>query len=788
MTRLVVFAAAWACGIVLIQAALFDPVWFWLALPVAMVVQAGWAETPWSRRAVWGLCGLLLGAGRMWLTTPDLSPPHIAAYNDIGQVTVTGIVMGEPDRRPLYTNLRVQAESLTLPNGRQIPATGLVLVKAPVYTPARYGDRVQCQGLLETPPAFESFSYRDYLARKGIHALLRRGDVRVVAERQCCPLRAGLFRFKEHALARLLAILPEPQASLLAGILLGVESGIPRDLNEAFVATGTSHIVAISGFNISIIAAIFMERLRLIFRKQEKVAVWLAVVSIGAYTVLVGAAAAVVRAAIMGATTIFAQYFGRRQHGPTTLAVAALLMMLLDPWVLWDVGFQLSFAATAGLIFYTDPLTRFFEKFFTGLFGERLAKGLVKAISEAFIVTLAAQITTTPLILAHFGRLSLVTMLTNFLILPVQAMVMIWGGLALLVALISLPLGRLAVWPAWAVLTYTIEVVRWTADFPLASVPIGDIAAPLLWGYYALLGLFTSWKDASLRMRARWFLRLKRVPFQTFVAGGSALLVLGAFLFSRPDGRLHIHILDVGQGQAIFIETPTGRQVLIDGSGDPPTMLSAVGRRMPFWDRQLDLVVLTAWDNECLAGLVPLLERYEVDAVAMPPGEEMRGTLYAQWARLLAARPAESTQLWQLGTRWQLDTDVTLEVLWPPAESVGPLVLQLRYRDVAILLPGLATTVVEETLVAQRGAQLASHVLLLPRHGAQTSTTLAFLQAVSPEVVVISVGRDNWAGEPAPVVLARVIDLPVYRTDRHGTLSIVSDGTSYQVHTERAGP
>lgn len=782
MTPLVVFTAAWALGIVLAQAAVLSPVWFLLALPAALVVGLGWKEHPRLHWGPWFLMGLLLGVGRFLLAQPHIDATHIAAYNGAGQVTVEGVVSGYPDRRPLYANLRVRAEHLTLSDGVTLPVHGTVLVNAPLYPQAHYGDRIVVRGSLEEPPVFDTFSYKDYLARQNIHTLLRRAEVAIIAPHQGNPVLDALFRFKDYALARLLAILPEPQASLQAGILLGVESGIPDSLDAAFAATGTSHIVAISGFNITIIAGVFAQLARRVGGRRTEA--WLALTGVGVYAVLVGGSAAVLRAAFMGGVVIFARLSERRIHGPTSLAAAALAMTLLDPWVLWDVGFLLSFAATAGLIFYTEPLTCVFRRGLARFTSPERAERLVGLLSDALIVTLAAQITTTPIILAIFKRLSLVTLLTNFLILPAQSLVMLCGGSALLLALVWLPLGQLAGWAAWVFLTYTIDVVYATARIPYASVPVGHVTRPLVWGYYLLLGLITLWLSAPAATRWRWAVQARRAARWQWVSAAVAVILLGAYAVTLPDGRLHVYVLDVGQGDALFVQTPRGRQILIDGGPDPTRLLSALGHCMPFWDRRLDLVVLTAPTDERLTGLVPALERYRVDYVLQGAWTES-GALQAHWDELLTALPADSLGALHAGDSWALDDGVTLEVLWPPPETAGPLVLRLVYGDTAMLLPGGATTTVEEGLVARYGPALRSAVLALPRHGAETSSTPAFLEAVAPEQVAISVGAENRSGDPAPTVLARVLDADVYRTDQQGTLEFVLDGTTVQARPER---
>lgn len=783
MTPLIWFTLACAGGILLAQAALFSPVWLLLALPTALVLWAGWGDERWARRGVVVALGLLLGAGRFWIAQPRIDAAHVAYYNRLGPATLEGVIRTEADRRPTYTNLRLDVERVTFPNGETREVYGSVLLKAPAYTPADYGDRISATGLLEEPPVFESFSYRDYLARQGIHALLRRAEITVLASQQANPALDALFRFKAHALQLVHTLLPEPQSSLLAGILLGVETGISADLNADFSATGTSHIVAISGFNLTIIAGVFAAAAKR--GLGERGETWPAVGGVWLYTVLVGASAAVVRAAVMASVALLARRADRKTHGPTSLATAALLMALLNPYILWDVGFQLSVAATAGLIFYTDPLTRAFLRFFEYFAQPEAAERIVGWLSDAIIVTLAAQITTMPIMMGVFRHISLVTLLTNFLILPVQAYVMFFGGVALLLALVIYPVGQLVAWVAWVFLAYTIEMVRLTAQIPFASLPLGRVTLPLVWGYYALLAAGTWWWAQPVAARQAWWMRARRVAQWQIAAGAAIAILLIVAVLSLPDGRLHVYFLDVGHGDAIFVRTPGGRQVLIDGGPDAPQTLAHLGRRMPFWDRRLDMVALTSPNAGRVAGLVPVLERYQVDFVAVG-AEAGRGSVFERWNALLAERPAGSVgNLWA-GVAWELEPGLTLHAYWPrPEDPAGPVVLRLVYHETSILLPGDATTLVEEALVAAAAAEIGSSVLLLPRHGAATAATPAFLQAVNPEIVVISVGADNPRGDPAPAVLARVLDKPVYRTDRHGVIEIISDGRTLQVRTER---
>ncbi|RMF27681.1 MAG: ComEC family competence protein, partial [Chloroflexi bacterium] len=388
----------------------------------------------------------------------------LATYNDQGPVTLEGVVIAEPDVRDTYINLRLRVDRLEREGEPPRSVRGLVLVRAPRFPLYAYGDRLRVTGSLETPPASGPFSYRDYLARRRIYSWIEEPAVEYLSGGHGCFLYRALFALKARAQTLLARLLPDPEAALLTGILLGVDTGLPRRLSDDFSATGTTHIIAISGFNISLITGLLMGTLgRLLGRRW---ATGPAIVAVLLYTILVGADAAVVRAALMGVLYILGRRLGRPTWAVNSLAVAVLGMSLLDPFVLWDVGFQLSVAATLGLMVYTPPLEGGTRRLLTRWLSETQADRVIGLIGEALLVTTAAQITTTPILLYHFHRLSPVTLLTNFLILPAQQGVMLWGGTALLLAFVWFPLGQPVAWVAWLFLTYTIRVVQGTARLP----------------------------------------------------------------------------------------------------------------------------------------------------------------------------------------------------------------------------------------------------------------------------------------------------------------------------------
>jgi competence protein ComEC len=264
-----------------------------------------------------------------------------------------------------------------------------------------------------------------------------------------------------------------------------------------------------------------------------------------------------------------------------------------------------------------------------------------------------------------------------------------------------------------------------------------------------------------------------------------AILVWWAAL-SLPDGRTHLVFFDVGQGDAIFIETPTGQQILIDCGPDPATIASALGREMPFWDRSIDLVVLTHPNEDHLLGLVEVLRRYQVGQVLDSPADSTASS-YVEWRRLIAEQNIPYHR-GDAGQSLDLGGGDRLEVLSPAHLSSDvnddSLVLRLSAGSFSALLTGDVGPAAEKELLSAT-PDLRSLVLKVPHHGGEQALVPGFLEAVAPSTAVISVGRDNRYGHPSPGTLGRLNGLSLYRTDQNGTVVISTDGASYQISSSR---
>jgi len=705
-------------------------------------------------------------------------------------------------------------------------------VTAPRYPAVEPGDQVHLAGRPAPPP---EGGYGEFLRRTGVAGTLRAGTLELVAH---AGDAAGLLeRTRRAAGDSLTRALPEPAAGLAAGILVGLRDRVDRDLAAAFTATGLSHVVAISGWNIAIVAGLVGAVLAGRARRTRSGGILVAIVL---YTVLAGASASVVRAAAMTGVALLARESGRPGTAAAALGWAVALLVIVNPASAVDVGLQLSAAATAGLIAWSAPISATLE---------RRAGWVPRWIREGLGVSLAAQAATLPLVLFAFGRVAPLSPITNLAVVPLVPLAMATGTLALAggaLAALGGPgiVASILGIPGALVLGLLIGIVRLAATLPLASVTLppalASAAAALAVGGLVAIAVRQRIRRAGATLRPMRAAspdrsasprdgrplggrapgrgqpegrqpggrqpggrqpgdpRAGRILRLAALLGALAIAILVVAGATRPDGRAHVIVLDVGQGDAILVTGPTGGRMLVDGGPDPDRLLVALDARVPPWDRRIDLVVLTHPHEDHVAGLPLVLERYRVGQV-VEPGMPGRSPGYEALATILATRGSRRGRL-VAGDHFALD-GIAFDVLWPDADRVpreasddgsevndASVVLLGSFEGRRFLLAGDAEAGVEAEL-ASRGLPTVD-LLKAGHHGSRTSTSAELVEATRPRVAAVSVGVRNDYGHPSRDVLARLASAgaAVLRTDQVGTIDVALDGAGSEIRTEHPTP
>ena len=743
------------------------PLWVWLLIAglAAAATIAFRKNNSWTLRFLLAATSILfLGATRYQISQPLIGPDDLAYYNDTGSwVEIRGILEQPSIQKDGYIELFIRAENIQFQNGESREVAGLLLARTEYRTNLHYGDRLLLSGELTTPPIYEGFSYRDYLARQSIYALMPFGTVEKLETGHGNPFWAALYALRKHGVETLYRIYPAQEASLLAGILLGDESGLSENMKLVFNQTGTRHIIAISGFNISIIAGFFLA----LFGRWlgARRGAWVAGIGIALYTLLVGADATVVRAAIMGILTLVALQTGRQSLALNSLGFSAALMTLVNPLVLWDIGFQLSFAATLGLVLYSEPLRVRVDRWLNAHLHADLAKRISEPINDYLLLTVAAQITTLPILLYYFHRLSIFSLPANLLILPAQPALMVLGGFSVFAGMILLPLGQLIGTFGWALAAYTIRIVEFFGTLPWASQTLSSFPLNLVLLYFAFLAVISI---PTLRQRIRAF------HMQPVVG----LVILAAFSFlawnaalAAPDGRLSVTLLDA-QGEALLIRTPEGRNMLINTGGSANDLLDNVSRQMPF-GQNLDWMILAGRRADQIGGISGTLERISPEAIGWAiSGFEDRVALISNQS---IQENIQTIQL-QTGDLFDLGSKAQLQVV---AVGKRGAVLLLNWRNFQAFLPlGLDFDQMEELNFGLNIGPV--DLLLLADSGYPPLNPPDWIANLSPTVIWVSVNAED-STTPIAIELG---DLQVFRTDQNGWLKVSTDGQQMWLEVE----
>jgi competence protein ComEC len=736
---------AWAGGILLghllwLQGAIGceTPTWpFALAFGTAATALILLRRQPPARLASGAVLFLLLGIWRYDAhpLAPCPTPADLAFYNG-REALIEGVITGYPDARETHTNYILSAETLTI-SGQTRPMGGQLLLQARRFPSYRYGDRLRATGRLQEPPIFDDFDYRSYLARRGIHSLMRQAKTELMASGQGSHFWSLIYDLRERGSRLFGRVLPEPVAALANGMLLGIEGSIPADLYEAYRTAGVAHVIVISGSNISLLAGVLAFLIARPFGRRR--AVLPVVIGVLLYVLLAGAQPPAVRAGLMAVLFLMAIVLGRQNTAWVSLVAVALFMTVLNPLTLWDASFQLSFMATLGLILFTRPMSAAVERWLEGHSLKERTRKLIRVPAGLLIATLAAQLLVTPLMLYYFRRLSLVSIPANLLVLPAQPAVMAGGMATLAGGLIWEPAGRVLAAIPWLFLTYTNAVVKAVAAIPLASVETGAPSALLILLFYGVLfGILARGRDSSRAGNELDPGGWTPLPAGRAVAWATAVTVplwLGlSVLGSVPDGRLHVLYGADDESESALVITPGGRHLWI---GDlPPGRLprspeaSQEGRGLV--PQPQEVVISPGMSEAAQAGIQ-----------AIDPSQLLPGTVIKAGDGLTLIR-------FDVGEGWALG---------------------LRYGQFRTLLPPNLSQEGQAVLLGKAENAPYTTVLKTPGLSSRAWPSPDFLAAAAPQLIL-------WPEEAAypPGVEAWLAEHGAIRIPADAVVEIVTDG------------
>ncbi len=786
-------AVCYAIGILLGHRIAVSPVIF--ALCSMAVIAIGYAlyrthgNASLSLRACMALC--LVFAGAFWYAVQMRVVPSndIRRFCDQRQrLTLSGTIVRPPEVRSRYTVVTVEADSISAGNTGRIPADPgsmtpvygrlQVLLNRDIET-GGYGDRVLLTGRLRSPQPARNpggFDARTYYTSRGVNALMSVRDsagYRVTLRNRSSswqtvvidPLRNSINRSIDRTMRG-------DSAALLKGILLGQRRQLPDELLDTFKTIGLAHILAVSGLHVGLITLVIYTLLFVLrLPKNLVVAGTLGVLVL--YAFITNLTPSVIRATIMTGLFLVGRRLDRQTDTVNILAVAAIVILLIWPSALFDLSFQLSFLATYAIIAGYPRLKE--------LLPERLSrseKWWARWLRDGLLISIAAQLGTLPVIAGTFYQVSWLSAAANLFVGPLVFLNTTFGVLTVLTGPLFIEMARLFSAANALVLYGMIYISKTFSTVPSALVKVPAPANLFYVSFYAA-GLLLLWNPGNPGRRR---IRL-------------GLITLSALIFCYsllPERDLEITVLDVGQGDAIFIACPNGRTLLVDGGPRSPVYDAGERVILPFLRargyRRVDTMIVTHPHLDHYGGLPAVVESVEVGEI-VSSGVTSESGSYRAW-RETVDRHGIPYRTVEKGDTLAALGGVRGAFLHPDPFFVAgasqthandvSVVLRLSYGAFSMLLTGDIEEKAEYA-AASRPAALRSTVLKSPHHGSNTSSGTAFLNAVDPEAVAISVGVYNAFRHPSPRVLERYRrgGSEVYRTDRGGAVIIRSDGESW---------
>ncbi len=715
-----------------------------------------------TRRALFWLLAMFIGVLLSWHTGYVANHTGYESFFNKEETSLEGVVVTEPFIRNQISNMELGEVTIN-----RLHINGNLIVKLAIDsgTAINYGDKLQIQGRIRKPPGARNpgaFNYAEYLGCRGIYAtmnqysadkikVLAHGYGNPVMDKIILPLRKYIRQTADQFIGN--------ESYLVIGILLGEKRDLPESVLDDFRSTGLMHLLAVSGLNVGMLILIFYLVFGILFVPYRS-KILLTILMVWLYAIVTDLSPSVVRASIMGSVILFGWMFERKAFIYNSLAFSAILILVVQPLYLYDIGFQLSYIATLAIV-YLYP--RFKE-----MIPWKPRNIILKSAMESLVLSVSAMAGTIPIIAYTFNNIAPVSIAANLIAVPISFALL---GLGLLVTAFGFV--PFIAYSFGASAYYLTLLLNKSASF-FAKVPGGyletaspDITAIIF--FYVLLVCFAELKEK------KW--ARKGIVFALLIMTG--FYEVKAFIVEKPIAK--ITFLDVGQGDCAVIEFENGKVFLIDGGAKDRYVDNGLRVIAPYFKhigiRRLDGVFSSHPDDDHLGGLLYVMEHINI-AQLFDTGTGWEGPLYAKYIELVNTKNIPRKIL-EAGERVLIDKDIWFDVLSPQKDVKGlsvnemSMVLRLDAGGHSILFTG-DIGFDAERIISYSIDSLKSEIIKVAHHGAKTSSSEDFIDRVAPQEAVISVGQYNRFGHPDPETLERfrARSISIYRTDLSGAIEI----------------
>ena len=642
-----------------------------------------------------------------------------------------------------------------------------------------YRSKISFQAIIEKPKSATNpggFNYQRYLASIRTSGTVYIRDIYsidIIRAQSGGLLHKLGFKIKDSVLNIITLCLDKNQAGLLSGMIIGYKDGLDENAFSAFSKAGLTHIMVASGMNVAFIIL----PLTFIFKKMQigtlpsSVAIILVLIL---FVFVTGFSASVVRAVIMGIMILLGKIIMREADIYTSISVSAIILLALNPYTLFDIGFQLSFSATLSLVMFYPKINAFTNR-----------KYIPDFVSDTLAATISAQIGVVPVTLYYFNNFSTISILSNLLVVPLVQLITIIGFIMVFAGIVNIHAAILVAYINNSFLSFILFVTEYTSKIPYASLKLPTPTLSMIILYYLIILYIFKGREVLKNIQSFRYIKYACI----------VLIIIFIAVKSFIPKPLEITFLDVGQGDSTFIRTAHGTKVLIDGGGRAAGSKSSfdIGQSVmvPYildqGTKKLDIVIATHGHSDHTEGLEAILEEMTVGMVLLPDTD---GEGFEKIIEICSKKKIKIVEC-KKGDIIKLDKDTVFDVLSPlqwerdslsqQSLNDSSLVLKLKYKNIKVLFTGDAGIPVEQRMIKE-GQALSSDLLKVGHHGSYTATGEDLVNNEKFSYAVISVGKNKF-GHPSQFVIDRLAEKGsrLLRTDEKGAIIVTSYGEGLSI-------
>ena len=761
-------------------------------------------------------------------------------YNILeGEKEIKAVVITEPENMEYKYRYTIRVESIKL-NGNEIDIGNIKLyldvkIKDTKYMP-KFGDKILIKGEIKIPDSsrnYKGFNYREYLKTKKIFGTVESSSLAIL-EKECLNYIEKLVNNVQNSMKKnLKKILDEEESSLCTGILIGDRTNISEEIENDFKQSNLTHMLAVSGSHIVYIINGFTILLSKTNKKLSKIII---IIFLLFFIILTGFTSSVLRASFMGILILISSIIYRKSDTLNNIGISSLIILIINPYIILDVGFILSFAGTLGIVLLSPNISKLINKIFN-MFIKKMLKinnkknkirekkvfnkltnnksikdiirYIIKYIFNSFSITLSANILIIPIMAFYFSTFSFTFLISNILAAPFMEMVTIFGFIIYFISIICIPIAEFLGLFLNFLLNILIKIAKFSSTIPGSSIFIRTpYLISCIFFYTILIYVYNRKKineliNKMINKKANKIMKIilnnkLKIKIQKIhhyiLVNKKKLVLIILFVFILVNllnnfvpKSLKIYFIDVGQGDSTLIQTQYGRNILIDGGGSEfGTYDIGENILLPYLlDRRinkLDYIVISHFDSDHVKGVFKVIEELEVSNIIISRQGEVSEN-FKEFQKIVSDKNVNIIIV-KKGDYITIDRLSFIEILFPEDKLINEnilnnnsIVMKFVSGDFDMLFTGDIEKIAEDRLIElyKNTNKLKADILKVAHHGSKTSSTEEFIELVKPEIGLIGVGKNNNFGHPNEEITERLENnnIQIYRTDECGEIIIV---------------